>query len=234
MTARLVMLAALIVGAVVVAVLARRRARARAAAFRYRALIADLESAYLGAQVDVAAHLAPVVEGMARAIREMIPAVEACAAAMREASVSIARLGESLAEDDRLELDGWGPRPPRADRDDAEPADVAACLSPARLPRRTGRRCAGAVLMSLREYRRKVTTARAIQFTADEEFWEFYDADDDIGITLTQRQTSWRLWVAKHDEDADIDVGDWIIAELDGSGFYPCRADVFAATYEVG
>jgi hypothetical protein len=29
-----------------------------------------------------------------------------------------------------------------------------------------------------------------------------------------------------------IHAGDWIIAELDGSGFYPCKPDVFAATYE--
>lgn len=29
-----------------------------------------------------------------------------------------------------------------------------------------------------------------------------------------------------------VDPGDWVIAEQDGSGFYPCKPDVFAATYE--
>lgn len=28
-----------------------------------------------------------------------------------------------------------------------------------------------------------------------------------------------------------VDPGDWIIAEIDGSGHYPCKPDVFAATY---
>jgi hypothetical protein len=27
-------------------------------------------------------------------------------------------------------------------------------------------------------------------------------------------------------------AGDWIIAEQDGGGFYPCEPDTFAATYE--
>jgi hypothetical protein len=27
-------------------------------------------------------------------------------------------------------------------------------------------------------------------------------------------------------------VGDWVIRETDGSGVYPCKADVFAETYE--
>ena len=29
-----------------------------------------------------------------------------------------------------------------------------------------------------------------------------------------------------------VSPGDWIIAELDGDGFYPCKPDIFSATYE--
>jgi hypothetical protein len=29
-----------------------------------------------------------------------------------------------------------------------------------------------------------------------------------------------------------VDLGDWIITEQDGSGFYPCKPDVFERTYE--
>lgn len=29
-----------------------------------------------------------------------------------------------------------------------------------------------------------------------------------------------------------VNPGDWLIAELDGSGFYPCKPDIFTATYE--
>lgn len=29
-----------------------------------------------------------------------------------------------------------------------------------------------------------------------------------------------------------VDPGDWIITEMNGAGFYPCKPDVFEATYE--
>jgi hypothetical protein len=31
---------------------------------------------------------------------------------------------------------------------------------------------------------------------------------------------------------APVHPGDWIITESDGRGHYPCRPDIFAATYE--
>lgn len=39
-----------------------------------------------------------------------------------------------------------------------------------------------------------------------------------------------------HGEITRIAPGDWIIAEPDGRGHYPCKPDIFAATYfpEVG
>jgi hypothetical protein len=30
----------------------------------------------------------------------------------------------------------------------------------------------------------------------------------------------------------NVDPGDWIIAEMDGDGHYPCKPAVFAATYD--
>lgn len=42
-----------------------------------------------------------------------------------------------------------------------------------------------------------------------------------------------RLYVAKHDEWAEVKHGDIAIRELDGSGWYPCERAVFDATYEV-
>lgn len=29
-----------------------------------------------------------------------------------------------------------------------------------------------------------------------------------------------------------VNVGDWLIAEADGSGYYPCASDIFARKYE--
>lgn len=40
------------------------------------------------------------------------------------------------------------------------------------------------------------------------------------------------LWVIKSAATCRVERGDWIIRETDGSGFYPCAGDVFAATYE--
>ena len=40
------------------------------------------------------------------------------------------------------------------------------------------------------------------------------------------------LWVVKSSATCHVELGDWIIREPDGSGYYPCAADVFAATYE--
>lgn len=38
--------------------------------------------------------------------------------------------------------------------------------------------------------------------------------------------------VAKGRAEVTVGAGDWVIAEPDGSGFYPCSAADFAATYE--
>jgi len=40
------------------------------------------------------------------------------------------------------------------------------------------------------------------------------------------------LWTAKSCTHCAVPAGAWVIAEPDGSGFYPCSADDFAATYE--
>jgi hypothetical protein len=35
-----------------------------------------------------------------------------------------------------------------------------------------------------------------------------------------------------HDQIIRLEPGDWIIPEPDGRGHYPCKPDIFAATYE--
>jgi hypothetical protein len=39
--------------------------------------------------------------------------------------------------------------------------------------------------------------------------------------------------VTIHGQNAYIVPGDWIIRELDGEHFYPCKPDVFAESYEL-
>ena len=38
--------------------------------------------------------------------------------------------------------------------------------------------------------------------------------------------------VTAHGQEAEIVDGDWIIPEPDNRGFYPCKPDIFEATYE--
>lgn len=35
-----------------------------------------------------------------------------------------------------------------------------------------------------------------------------------------------------HNQLVYLEPGDWVIAEPDGRGHYPCKPDIFAATYE--
>jgi hypothetical protein len=92
-------------------------------------------------------------------------------------------------------------------------------------------------------YRKKPSVVEAVQvletcgqeveaFTGGTHLeWEMADpdpADPGKGCTLT----GLLLWVEASKAVCRLDPGDWIIREQDGSGFYPCKADVFAATYE--
>lgn len=36
-----------------------------------------------------------------------------------------------------------------------------------------------------------------------------------------------------HKQIVHLEPGDWIIPEPNGSGFYPCKDDIFRATYEL-
>lgn len=38
--------------------------------------------------------------------------------------------------------------------------------------------------------------------------------------------------ITAHGHETPIVDGDWIIPEPNGNGFYPCKPDIFAATYE--
>jgi hypothetical protein len=38
--------------------------------------------------------------------------------------------------------------------------------------------------------------------------------------------------VTAHGQRAYLERGDWVIAEPDGRGYYPCKPDIFGATYE--
>lgn len=84
-------------------------------------------------------------------------------------------------------------------------------------------------------YRRKPTTVEAFQWNGPSlENMHAMEAFLSPQHGLENLKTGTLTFgVTKSQSQATIQPGDWIIRETDGSGFYPCAADVFAATYEM-
>jgi hypothetical protein len=38
--------------------------------------------------------------------------------------------------------------------------------------------------------------------------------------------------VTAHGQKTEVQTDDWVISEPDGRGHYPCKPDIFAATYD--
>lgn len=53
------------------------------------------------------------------------------------------------------------------------------------------------------------------------------------GALITRRDDRYLLWVEKSHAACEITAGDWIVAEPDGSGFYPCSDVDFRRTHYV-
>ena len=71
------------------------------------------------------------------------------------------------------------------------------------------------------KFRRRPTVIEAEQFYAGQTQHPGVQVDDDGPYVVTV-----------HDERAHLVDGDWIIAEPVPGRYYPCRPDVFAATYD--
>jgi hypothetical protein len=77
-------------------------------------------------------------------------------------------------------------------------------------------------------YRKLPVVVEAKQWTGDN-VCELRDwtADNFLGAVFALPA---ELYVAANGAWLDLDVGEWIIK--DALGFYPCKPDIFAATYE--
>lgn len=51
------------------------------------------------------------------------------------------------------------------------------------------------------------------------------------GVFFDENDNHWV--VTMHGDKIPVVPGDWIIREPDGEHYYPCKPDVFAATYEI-
>jgi hypothetical protein len=71
-----------------------------------------------------------------------------------------------------------------------------------------------------------------------EQFGGFYQARYPTGVEMEENSNEpwkerYRFYVVTaHGQRVYLEAGDWIIAEPDGRGYYPCKPDIFEATYE--
>lgn len=92
------------------------------------------------------------------------------------------------------------------------------------------------------KYRKKPVVIEAEQFTDEHIRAHLFDkAPLPRGVSLaraTWNERTGHIGVTQftvttiHGEKATIVSGDWIMPEPDGEHFYPCKPDIFAATYE--
>jgi hypothetical protein len=81
-------------------------------------------------------------------------------------------------------------------------------------------------------FRKKPAEIRAIQFTGDniDAIWDAFGTAGIYGPT--EMNPDYLILTTIHGDEAPCRPGDWIIPEPQAGRFYPCKPDVFAATYD--
>lgn len=84
------------------------------------------------------------------------------------------------------------------------------------------------------KFRRKPVEVEAVQWLPETMPIDPVDVwPEAVGDGLLRRSGESDLVLKTiHRDFAIARPGDWVIAEPDGSGFYPCNPDVFEATYD--
>lgn len=80
-------------------------------------------------------------------------------------------------------------------------------------------------------YRKLPVEVTAIRWTG-ENFPAVCEFADPERIRVEVPGEQLRLWIEKSQTWGMVRAGDWIIAERDGDGYYPCVATEFEATFE--
>jgi len=71
-------------------------------------------------------------------------------------------------------------------------------------------------------FRKKPIIVEANQF--------HHAATSPVGVRTREDGKAYVL--TAHNQEVTLEPGDWVIAEPDGRGYYPCKDDIFKATYE--
>ena len=93
------------------------------------------------------------------------------------------------------------------------------------------------------KYRKKPVVIEAIQWTGNNhrEMWDFLTGEVDNlmkahgeGFCIDHNRVKGGLILKTihQDQEVAVEIGDWVIPEPDGIHYYPCKPDIFDATYE--
>jgi len=80
------------------------------------------------------------------------------------------------------------------------------------------------------KYQKRPVVVEAMQF--------FYDGPSVPGVFYPRKSSDGKTWIGNayvmtiHQQRVYLQNGDWVITEPDGLHHYPCKPDIFAATYE--
>jgi hypothetical protein len=76
------------------------------------------------------------------------------------------------------------------------------------------------------KYRKKPVVVEAVRYKIGMKHPALCNRADAPGIANTHIHTTHK------GQAVMLESGDWIISELDGIHYYPCKPDIFEATYE--
>jgi len=82
------------------------------------------------------------------------------------------------------------------------------------------------------KFQKRPVQIEAIQFTGDNvgEIWDLFGAAGIYGPT--EKNPDHLILTTVHGDEAPARAGDWIIPDGKPHTFYPCKPDIFAATYD--
>ncbi len=85
------------------------------------------------------------------------------------------------------------------------------------------------------KYRKKPVVVEASQWNPDMKDWPGKGIPDDLGVIWqfnSEGHVSDGIVTTIHGQKTKVAIGDWVIVEPDGIHHYPCKPDIFEATYE--
>jgi len=81
----------------------------------------------------------------------------------------------------------------------------------------------------IKKYRKKPIVIEAEQYT---KYGQLVKGMCNSTICFEKGNDKPHVHTIHNNQIVNLEVGDWVIPELDGEHFYPCKPDIFKKTYE--